>query len=164
MRAWVIGVFLMTGATIQAFACETAECALSTYLDAHITRDAATVYELTAKSERPDKPDFLSSYHDSWWTYDKMQNFLEQHTGFQLELISESDGFSRVRAETHYPDYRTPALERARQGHGLESREEWEALVDHLNRNGFEIISDQAEFYLIKEGDGKWRVLRPLIH
>lgn len=160
---WVV-VFIAALWSMPALSCDTAECSLSTYLDAHISRDAATVYELTAKSERPDKATFMASYHDSWWTYDKMQEFLEQHTGFQLKPLSESDDFARVRADTHYPDYRTPALERARQGHGLESRDEWDALVDHLDKYGFDIISDQAEFYLIKEDDGQWRVLRPLLH
>ena len=88
--------------------------------------------------------------------------FIEQHTHFELTTIEENDDFARVRADTEYPDFRTPALERGREGIMLDTAEDWSNFVEYLNTEGFKSISDQAEFYLIKEKE--WRVLSPTLH
>nr|WP_289136741.1 hypothetical protein [uncultured Halomonas sp.] len=156
--------FLSCGiiASAQADDCDTAECALKTYMQAHIDKDVNTLYQLTAESERGERNEFFSNYQRKHVVPDVFQVFIEQHTHFELTTIEENDDFARVRADTEYPDFRTPALERGREGIMLDTAEDWSNFVEYLNTEGFKSISDQAEFYLIKEKE--WRVLSPTLH
>lgn len=149
--------------TVQADDCTSAECALKSYMEAHITKDVHTMYNLTAKSERGERNAFMANYHRKHVVPDVFQEFVEQHTHFELTTIEEQNDFARVRADTEYPDFRTPALERGREGITLDTPEDWADLVGYLQSEGFESISDQEELYLIKE-DGGWRVLTPTLH
>ncbi|BCB72393.1 hypothetical protein HMEPL2_27440 [Vreelandella aquamarina] len=158
-------VFLSCGiiATAQADDCDTAQCTLSVYMQAHIDKDVNTLYQLTAESERGERNEFFSSYQRKHGVTEVFQMFIEQHTRFDLTTIEEGDDFARVRADTEYPDFRTPALERGRQGIMLDTAEDWADFVEYLNSQGFASISDQAEFYLIKAED-EWKVLSPTLH
>lgn len=161
MRAWILGAVAMWSA--GAWACESPECAVQTYIDAHLAKDAEQVYQLTATSGRGDFAEFAADYHERHWAPSSLVEFVQGRTRVDVELLSEGAEFARVSAIAMSPNYHEPAMDRALDGHGLDTSEDWSRLVDHMQEHGVETVREEFEFYLIRD-DGAWRILRPLLH
>lgn len=143
--------------------CNSPECVAAEYMSAHISQDVEKVYDLTATSQRGDLDNFLSAYYDRHHSPSIFRDYWKENVSFDIELLQEGDKVSRVVATTTFPDWSSVAMDRALQGHGLSSNEDWQLLIDSLESEGVEYITEKEDIDLIKT-EGNWRVFRPTLH
>lgn len=159
---WAAGaIALLVASEAWSNQCGDPAQAIESYFAASLERDAGAIYEMTATSKRGTLQDFLSSYHAAHSAPKVFREFFAKQANVSFEQISASKKVAQFYATGTVPDFWSVAIERAQDGHVLDTESDWGSLVTHMETHGYDTVTNQEEFYLICE-ESQWRVLEPL--